>query len=88
MRVQPDNSGEVSYWVHADKRGKGYAQQALSLLIEYAGSIGPSSLAAHVALDNHASRRVAEKSGFADTGIITEEGEQRVRYTRRIETSR
>jgi RimJ/RimL family protein N-acetyltransferase len=80
LRIQPDGSGEVSYWIHADQRGKAYAQQAVALLIDYARSIGVTRLAAHVALDNYASRRVAEKSGFAETGIINEEGEQRMRY--------
>lgn len=80
LRIKQDGGGEVSYWTHGDQRGKGYAQQALALLVDYARNIGVTTLAAHVATENYASRRVAEKAGFAESGIITEEGEQRVRY--------
>jgi RimJ/RimL family protein N-acetyltransferase len=81
LRIGADGStGEVSYWTHAGKRGRGYAKQGLALLCEYAASIGVTTLEAHVATDNYASRRVAEAAGFTEADIITEEGEQRVRY--------
>jgi RimJ/RimL family protein N-acetyltransferase len=82
LRIRPDGAGEVSYWTHADRRGQGYARRALSLLCDYAASIGVASLEAHVATDNYASRRVVEAVGFTVVDTITEEGEQRVRYVR------
>lgn len=80
LRINPDGSGEVSYWTHADRRGRGHARQALALLCEYAASIGITPLEAHIAPDNQASRHVAESAGFTESGLITEEGERRIRY--------
>jgi RimJ/RimL family protein N-acetyltransferase len=54
----------------------------LSVLCGYAASIGVAALEAHIAIDNHASRRVAEAAGFAGADTFTEEGELRVRYIR------
>jgi RimJ/RimL family protein N-acetyltransferase len=83
LRIQPDGAtGEVSYWTHASERGRGYAKQALALLCDYAASIGVTRLEAHIAVDNHASRHVAEAAGFTESCTITEEGEPRVRYLR------
>ena len=52
--------GKCPYWTHVGKRGRGYARNALALLVGYAASIGVTRLEAHVAPDNHASRHVAE----------------------------
>ena len=78
-----DGTGEVSYWTHAGQRGRGRARCALTLLVGYAASIGVTRLQAHVALDNHASRRVAEAAGFAQAGTVTDDdGTEMLRYTR------
>jgi RimJ/RimL family protein N-acetyltransferase len=82
LRLRPGGPGEVSYWTHADQRGKGYARRALSVLCGYAVSIGVAALEAHIAIDNHASRCVAEAAGFTAADTFTEEGELRVRYIR------
>jgi len=82
LRIGREAAGEVSYWTHADKRGRGYAKQSLALLCDYAASIGVTWLEAHVAVDNHASRHVAESAGFIESGTFTEEAEQRIRYAR------
>jgi RimJ/RimL family protein N-acetyltransferase len=82
LRINPDSAGEASYWTNADRRGRGYAKQALALLCGYAATVGVTRLEAHIATDNHASRRVAESAGFIRSGTITEEGEQRFRYIR------
>jgi RimJ/RimL family protein N-acetyltransferase len=83
LRIGPDGTGEVSYWTHAGKRGRGYARNALALLVGYAASIGVTSLEAHVALDNHASRRVAEAAGFTRASTFTDhDGTKMIRYTR------
>jgi RimJ/RimL family protein N-acetyltransferase len=83
LRIGPDGTGEVSYWTHAGKRGRGYARNALALLVRYAASIGTTRLEAHVALDNHASRHVAEAAGFTQASIFTDDdGTEMIRYTR------
>jgi len=83
LRIGPDDTGEVSYWTHAGKRGRGYARNALALLASYAASIGITRLEAHVALDNHASRRVAEAAGFTLASTVTDDdGTEMIRYTR------
>jgi RimJ/RimL family protein N-acetyltransferase len=82
LRIGLDGTGEVSYWTHAGKRGRGRARNALALLVGYATSIGITNLEAHIALDNHASRRVAEAAGFTQAGTFTgDEGTEMIRYT-------
>lgn len=83
LRIQPDRSGEVSYWTHASQRGRGYAARSLRLLCGYAASIGIAELQSHVAPDNLASRRVAEAAGFAAREVFrAEDGQVYVRYVR------
>jgi RimJ/RimL family protein N-acetyltransferase len=83
LRIGPDGTGEVSYWTHAGKRGRGYARNALALLVGYAASISVTRLEAHVAPDNHASRHVAEAAGFTQAGTVTDgDGNEFIRYTR------
>jgi len=85
LRIGPDGSGEVSYWTHAGKRGRGHARNALALLVGYAASIGVTRLEAHVAADNQASRRVAESAGFTQASTFTDhDGTEMIRYTREI----
>jgi RimJ/RimL family protein N-acetyltransferase len=83
LRIGPDGTGEVSYWTHAGKRGRGYARSALALLVGYAASIGVTRLEAHVAPDNHASRHVAEAAGFTQADTFTDvDGTEFIRYAR------
>jgi RimJ/RimL family protein N-acetyltransferase len=82
QRIRPDGTGEVSYWTHAGQRGQGHARNALALLADYAASIGVTRLEAHIAPDNHASRRVAESAGFTQAGLVMEDGTEMIRYTR------
>ena len=85
LRIGPDSTGEVSYWTHAGQRGRGYARNALALLLGFATSIGVTRLEAHVATDNRASRRVAESAGFTQAGTFTDDdGTEMIRYTREV----
>ena len=85
LRISPDGTGEVSYWTHAGKRGRGHASNALALLLGYAASIGVTRLESHVATGNHASRRVAESAGFTQAGTFTDDdGTEMIRYTREV----
>ena len=85
LRIGPDRTGRVSYWTHAGRRGRGYARNALALLVGYAASIGVTRLEAHVATDNRASRRVAESAGFTQAGTFTDDdGTEMIRYIREV----
>jgi RimJ/RimL family protein N-acetyltransferase len=83
LRIGADGTGEVSYWTHAGQRGRGYARNALALLVGYAASVGVTRLESHVAASNHASRRVAEAAGFTQAGTFTDgDGTEMIRYAR------
>jgi RimJ/RimL family protein N-acetyltransferase len=57
--------GEVGYWLRAGAQGHGYATEALGALLTYARTrLGLERFEAHIAADNNASRRVAERLGF------------------------
>ena len=81
LRIRPDGGAEVSYWTHAGKRGRGHARNALTLLAGYAASIGVTLLEAHVAADNHASRRAAQAAGFTQAGTVVDDGTEMICYT-------
>ena len=81
LRLQPDRTAQVSYWTSASQRRRGHATKALSLLLQYARSIGVTQAEADVATDNLASRRVAEKAGFHLVSTFTaEDGTSMIRY--------
>jgi len=63
--------GEVGYWVAPGTRGRGVASRALRLVARWAtgeGSVERLQLRADV--NNAASRRVAEKAGFHEEGVL------------------
>lgn len=62
---------EVGYWIAAEARGRGVATRAVRLLTEWGVRelrLTRVELLTHA--DNAASRRVAEKAGFLDTGEL------------------
>ncbi|HWE99550.1 MAG TPA: GNAT family N-acetyltransferase [Caulobacteraceae bacterium] len=72
-RITPERAN-VSYWVYAGFRGRGYASRALRLIGEAAGGVeGLAQLEAHIDADNLASQRVARAAGFAAAGEIDDE---------------
>lgn len=81
LRIQPGGSAHVAYWTSAGDRGHGHATRGLTLLLSYARSIGFDEIEAHIAPDNDASRRVAEKAGFRRSGPFTAaDGATMIRY--------
>jgi RimJ/RimL family protein N-acetyltransferase len=61
--------GEVGYWIRRTASRQGYATQALSTLLTYAkAELGLHRFEAHIASDNAASRRLAERLGFRIAG--------------------
>lgn len=81
LGLLPDSTAEVAYWTHVGQRGRGRARNALALLAGYAASLGITRLEADIAADNHASRHVAESTGFLRAGTFTDEGTEMIRYT-------
>jgi RimJ/RimL family protein N-acetyltransferase len=65
----------VSYWTYPAFRGHGYGARALALLCAAATAeiAGIERFEAHIEPDNLASRRVAEKNGFVETGVTDDE---------------
>ena len=63
--------GEVGYWVRADARGRGVTTRALRLVSRWAlGRKGVARLQLRADIENVASRRVAEKAGFHEEGVL------------------
>jgi RimJ/RimL family protein N-acetyltransferase len=81
LRIKPDGPANVSYWTNATDRGHGCASRSLTLLLRYARSIGIRDAEAHIAADNHPSRRVAGNAGFLPVGTFTaEDGTGMIKY--------
>jgi RimJ/RimL family protein N-acetyltransferase len=73
LRMLTPTSANVSYWVFPPFRRKGFAVRALTLLCEAAVHVdGLDRLEAHIAPDNLASRRLAERVGFIEVGAVRE----------------
>ncbi|MGY3339895.1 RimJ/RimL family protein N-acetyltransferase [Streptomyces filamentosus] len=74
LKLPGGPTGEVGYWTAAPARGRGVAPRALEALTTWAfGGSGPTGLDRLELLhqvDNPASCRVAEKSGYALAGIL------------------
>ena len=63
---------QVGYWIAREHWGRGYATDALRLLL---AEIPDRPIFAHVALDNIGSRRVLEHCGFVRVGeAVAEDG--------------
>jgi len=63
--------GEIGYWVAAEARGRGVATRGVRLLADWGRErLGLTHIDILPHKDNVASRRVAEKAGFRDTGEL------------------
>jgi ribosomal-protein-alanine N-acetyltransferase len=63
--------GDIGYWVGEPFQGKGYATKAVARALAIAfGEMGMEKVEACAFLGNRASRRVLEKCGFRDEGIV------------------
>jgi RimJ/RimL family protein N-acetyltransferase len=61
--------GELGYWVARDARGKGVASAAVTLLRDWsAAELGLELIELLIDVANIGSQRVAESTGFLDTG--------------------
>jgi RimJ/RimL family protein N-acetyltransferase len=63
--------GEIGYWLRADARGHGITTRALALICAWGFERdGTARLQLRADIENTASRRVAEKAGFAFEGVL------------------
>jgi RimJ/RimL family protein N-acetyltransferase len=74
LRLVGETRAEASYWTFPQFRRRGYATRALRLLAAWASGLGVDRVELHGEPDNVASRRVAERSGFAQTARKTANG--------------
>lgn len=66
-----DKSGEVSYLVHPDVRGKGVASEAVRRVIQYAfEELDLVRIQAHCVVNNFASERVMQRCGMRQEGVL------------------
>lgn len=71
IRLREERMAELSYWTFPGYRRMGYASRAVKLGCEFAISrLGIERMEAYVEPDNVASRRVLEKSGFHEEGLV------------------
>jgi RimJ/RimL family protein N-acetyltransferase len=69
-------SAEIAYWTHPEERGRGVMTGAVQLAARHAllpldvGGLGRSRLVLRAAESNLASRRVALRAGFLETGLV------------------
>jgi RimJ/RimL family protein N-acetyltransferase len=68
---------EIGYWAHPDARGRGVITEAAQLVVQHAltpvdeGGLGLDRLTLRAAVDNTASRAVAERAGMRRCGTAT-----------------
>lgn len=67
-RTDGDGDAELGYWIARDHWGQGYASEAARAVLRLATTLGHRRIVASHFVDNPASGRVLEKSGFAWTG--------------------
>ncbi len=68
-----DGSAELHYWIRSDRTGRGHATEAGERILRWGvEELGAQSFTLWAGVDNRASRRVAEKLGFRDTGPLPE----------------
>ncbi|GAA1908060.1 GNAT family N-acetyltransferase [Williamsia serinedens] len=74
LRIRDEDSDVVAigYMVSPSARGRGIATRATRLLIDHAWSLGAHRVALDAFATNTASRRVAERCGMTQEGVLRE----------------
>ena len=71
LNRNPDGSAELHYWIRSDRSGRGYTTEAGERILRWGvEELGLESFTLWAGVENRASRRVAEKLGFRDTGPL------------------
>jgi ribosomal-protein-serine acetyltransferase len=68
-----DRSAELHYWIRSDRAGRGYTTEAGERILRWGvEQLGLRAFTLWAGVENHPSRRVAEKLGFRDVGPLPE----------------
>jgi len=79
-------AAEAGYWVARDARGQGVATSALVSLVEWGRrELRLVEERLRVLAGNLASQRVAERAGFAASGIDRSDGDELLAFVRRLD---
>ena len=71
LRDIGESTGEISYELASQQRGRGYATRAVRLAVEYAfAELGLGRVQARVATGNAAAVRVARRAGLRNEGVV------------------
>lgn len=71
LRDVGESTGEITYLLDREQRGRGYAMRAVRLLVEYAfGDLGLGRVQARVPPDDAPSIRVARRAGLRNEGLV------------------
>jgi ribosomal-protein-serine acetyltransferase len=71
LNREGDRTAELSYWIRTDRTGRGLTTEACRAVIEWAErELHVTRFTLWAGRDNHASRRVAVKLGFAHIGPL------------------
>jgi RimJ/RimL family protein N-acetyltransferase len=80
--LEDPGRGSVGYWLLPEARGKGFATRSVQLVSRWAlGDLGLARLALFAEPSNERSRRVAQRSGYVEEGVLRsymEIGDRRV----------
>jgi RimJ/RimL family protein N-acetyltransferase len=68
--VIPGDETEVGYWIGKPFRGRGFASEAVRLVLEHLRSLRGLTVRAHAFVENPASARVLQKNGFTRAGQV------------------
>jgi ribosomal-protein-serine acetyltransferase len=69
----PARSAEVGYWLDADFEGRGLVSRAVTAVLDHAfGPLGLHRVGLQTTVDNVRSRRLAQRLGFTQEGILRE----------------
>lgn len=75
LRFRGEGVMQISYWTFPRARGRGYARRAVVLACTFAfEDLGIARVEAIAEPDNLASRRVLERAGFVEEGILRDRG--------------
>lgn len=67
-----DGEVNLGYWIAQDHQGRGFATEAARAVVNLARMLGHRRIVAHHFVDNGASGRVLQKTGFRATGRVQE----------------
>lgn len=69
----PARSGEVGYWLDAGFEGRGLVTRTVTALLDHAfGPLGLQRIGLPTTIDNARSRKVAQRLGFTQEGVLRE----------------